>query len=446
MNASDLNRNLLFHGQNDLNDFLRDSPLNRYLYEKMLDILPACGINVPVVMLFNEIYYQCVRVNYDGTPGVDIGRRYWSEEEAWIQSSEGAQVVFCAVWALLSVRESPTPHEKFFLYALAPYLRNCALGPFAEELARELRLNHISLPDPFPAMTCPVSEVFSKFTLTKEQEKHFWGYEDPTRLIIEESWRRAWTEVTCFYSPSVIEKYVRLYSDRDDQLKLITCMEAPLYAKQDSDWLCFLKDLSQRIVTGSFDPEDRPLLPPTASSEMEAEGSDEFRFDLGLDGTEGERNLDLAKQYREKCDALESQLKEMRNSHAMELARLEAEYKAEIKALREDNRKLIRWSWKKRPSQLTRSSQGSDVLVFNLNDVAAHVKERFSKPAAEEICAMLYRFAAEYGTLTKETIELIDSILPAIIYRDLPHQTFKFHNVSQFNNHPGTVVNHTEGE
>ena len=65
---------------------------------------------------------------------------------------------------------------------------------------------------------------------------------------------------------------------------------------------------------------------------------------------------------------------------------------------------------------------------------------------AEEICAMLYRFAAEYGTLTKETIELIDSILPAIIYRDLPHQTFKFHNVSQFNNHPGTVINHTEEE
>ena len=446
MNASELNRYLLYYGQNDMTDFLRDSPLNLRLYENMLGILSTCGIKVPAVTLFNEIYYQCVRVNYDGTPGVEFGRRYWSEEEAWIQSSEGAQVVFCAVWALLSVRESPTPHEKFFLYALAPYLRNCALGPFAEELARELRLNHISLPDPFPAMTCPVSEIVSRFTLSKEQAKQFWGYEDPSRLNTENAWRRAWAEVTCFYSPAVIEKYVRLYPDRDDQLKLITCMEAPLYAKSHSEWMSFLKDLTQRIVTGSFDPEDRPLLPPTASSEMEAEESDEFRFGLWLDGTEGERNLDLAKQYREKCDALESQLEEMRNSHAMELARLEAEYKAEIKALQEDNQKLIRWPWKKKPSQLTRSSQGSDVLVFNLNDVVAHVKARFSKPAAEEICAMLYRFAAEYGTLTKETIELIDSILPAIIYRDLPRQTFKFHNVSQFNNNPGTVVNHTEGE
>jgi hypothetical protein len=80
------------------------------------------------------------------------------------------------------------------------------------------------------------------------------------------------------------------------------------------------------------------------------------------------------------------------------------------------------------------------MLVFSLNDVAAHVKERFSKSAGEEICTMLYRFALEYGNLSEDTFKLIDSIMPAILKRDLPHQTFEFPNVSQFNNNPGTVV------
>ena len=79
MTASELNRKLLFFGQNDVTDFLRNSPLNRFLYKKLLGILSASGIGVPAVTLFNEMYYQCTRVNYDGMPGVDIGQRYWSE-------------------------------------------------------------------------------------------------------------------------------------------------------------------------------------------------------------------------------------------------------------------------------------------------------------------------------------------------------------------------------
>ncbi len=441
MTAPDLNRKLLFCGHNEVTDFLRNSPLNRFLYKKLLGILSASGIDVPPVTLFNEIYYQCVRVNYDGTPGVDIGRRYWSEEVSWIESSEGAQLVFCVVWAFLSVKRNHTFHEECFLGALAPYLRNSAFGHFAEELARELRLSKISVPDRFPVMTCPVSEVVAGFTLTKEQEKSFWGYMDPGRLALMDGWCSVWTKVTCDFSHSVIEKYVRLYSDQEDQLKLISCMEVPLYPKAHAEYLHYLKDLGQRIATGCFDPEEHPLMQPTASLDTESEENDELWFDLGLDGTEENKNLDLAMRYREERDALRLQLEEMRKSHAMELARLEAEYKVEIEALREDNEKLIRWPLKKKPSLLTQSAQGSNVLVFSINDVAAHVKERFSRSGGEEVCTMLYRFAVEYGNLSEETFKLIDSIMPAIMKRDHPHQTFEFPHVTQFNNNPGTVVN-----
>lgn len=441
MTASELNRKLLFFGQNDVTDFLRNSPLNRFLYKKLLGILSASGIGVPAVTLFNEMYYQCTRVNYDGMPGVDIGQRYWSEAANWIDSSEGAQLVFCAVWAVLGAKRNHTFHEECFLGALAPYLRNSVFVRFAEELAGELRLSGISVPDRFPVMTCPVSEVVSGFTLTKEQGKGFWGYSDPARLNLEDAWRKTWEKVTCDYSHSVIEQYVRLYSDQEDQLKLISCMKTPLYSKTHSERLHFLTDLSQRIATGSFDPSERPLLQPAASPDAEMEGSGEFQFDLGLDGTEESRNLDMAMRYREERDALSSQMEEMRKAHAMELARVEAKYKAELETLRAENDRLIRWPLKKRDNQPPLPRQGSDVLVFSLHDVASHVKERFSRSGGEEVCTMLYRFAVEYGNLSEETFRLIDGIVPAILKRDLPHQTFEFPNVQQFNNNPGTVVN-----
>ena len=45
MNASELNRQLLFYGYSEVTDYLKNSPLNRYIYKKFLTILPEYGIN-----------------------------------------------------------------------------------------------------------------------------------------------------------------------------------------------------------------------------------------------------------------------------------------------------------------------------------------------------------------------------------------------------------------
>ena len=228
---------------------------------------------------------------------------------------------------------------------------------------------------------------------------------------------------------------------QEDQQSLISCIEKLLNPKTDSEPLHYLKDLRQRIEKGCFDTKEPPWMHLTAFSDMDAEETDGPRFDLGFDGPEESKNLDLAKHYREERDELRLELEEMQKVHAMEVARLEAEYKAEIKALREDNEKFIRWPSKKRPHRLIQPGQSSKLLVFNINDVAAYVKERFSRSASEEICTMLYRFAVEYGKLSEKNLKLIDSIMPAIMKRDHPHQTFEFPNVTQFNNNPGKVIN-----
>lgn len=37
MTASELQRKLLFYGHNDVTEFLQNSPLNRYLYKKIIE-------------------------------------------------------------------------------------------------------------------------------------------------------------------------------------------------------------------------------------------------------------------------------------------------------------------------------------------------------------------------------------------------------------------------
>ncbi len=441
MNASELNRKLLFSGYNEVTDFLKNSPLNRYLYKRILGILSSSGIEMPVVTLFNEIYYQCVRVNYDGNPGTDVGKRYLSEEEEWVHSSDGALLLFCIVGVLLSIKRNITFQEECFLNELAPYIRDSAFRGFAEKLFRDLRSSEIGVPDCFPVMTCPVSEVETGFTLTKEQHKSFWGLDDPDYVMLKDVWRHTWAVVTCDFSHSVIEQYVRLYSDQDDQLKLISCIRSSFYPKIHPEQLHFLEDLSRRITTGCFEPEGHISFLPKGSPGVDVEEMDGERSCFPLDAVGGDEDLDLAKRYRLERDELKKQMEEMRKNHAMELARQEARYKSEIKKLQEESNRFIRWPFKKSAGPVFPSGQGADVLVFSINDVAEHVKERFSRSGAEEVCTMLYRFAVEYGSLSEETFRQIDNIVPAILKRDIPRQIFELPNVQQFNNNPGTVVN-----
>ena len=214
-------------------------------------------------------------------------------------------------------------------------------------------------------------------------------------------------------------------------------MESALTQSEAKEHGSFFKDLALRITTGSFDPTEGSALQPVSPSDVDA---DENGRPLLLDLGDGGADLDLAKQYREERDALRMQLEEMQRNHATELARMEARYRAEIKALMEENSKLFRRPSKRRSAPLDAAGRSTDILMLDIQDVADHVKKRFSKSAAEEICTMLYRLAVEHGNLAEETFKLIDSIIPAIMARDHPHQTLNMSHVEQFNNNLGKVV------
>ena len=125
----------------------------------------------------------------------------------------------------------------------------------------------------------------------------------------------------------------------------------------------------------------------------------------------------------------------------MEKARLEAQYKAEIEKVRKERNMLahapvVEHEPEAKPKELT----------LTLTEIADHVKARFSKSGADEICTLLYGKAAEHGYLGEETFKLIDGIVPAILKRDKPQQTIEIPKVQQVNINPQTVNNHLKDE
>ena len=152
MTASELNRKLLFSGYAEATDFLNSSPLNRYLYKFFIDKLPQYRIEVPIVTFFNEIYYQCVRINYDGTPGVDIENRYIEEETEWIKSELASKLIFSIVWALISSKRNLTFHEECYLFKLTPYVKTCDFRIEAEQIVNDIRTLGLKVPEQFPLM------------------------------------------------------------------------------------------------------------------------------------------------------------------------------------------------------------------------------------------------------------------------------------------------------
>ena len=409
MTASELNRQLLFYGYTEATDFLKNSPLNRYLYKQFLNIIPKYGIDIPMVQLFNEIYYQCVRVNYDGTPGVEIKQRYIAEEAEWLNSQSAADLVFSVVWALLRLKHDQTFQEDCFVEQITPYIYGCELSGVARSFYDELRYMGMDIPDSFPTMTCPLDGI-PKFEIVKER----------TRSLDElKEHMLAWRTVTCNYSHSVIESYVRLYSSVEDQLELINRIQKTLPRNEIINLDGFFKDLISRIKTGNFDP-DRALARASC-----------------------EEGKDIVDDLKEERDRLKAQIEELQKSHEMELAKKDAQYKAEIDKIKKERNKLAHEP-EARKEQV--SANEPKELMLALTEIAAFVKERFSKSGANEICTLLYSKASEHDYLGEDTFKLIEGIIPAIIKRDKPQNNVDISQAGVVNINPQQVITQLKEE
>lgn len=437
MNASELRRKLLFFGHGDVTEFLQNSPLNRYLYKQILVCREESGIDTPVVTLFNEIYFQCVRVGFDINPGDNISRRYIEEACWWLKSRKAALIVFYFVWSLLKMKRTLTFNEECFLEHLTPLLsQNNYSKEGLEEIVRDMKWNDIKVPDQFAPMVYPVVAAIPIETdVMRNPLLRFVHVYSPLfswPCSSEYRYRpspNAWQELTDDYSHAWIEKYVKLYNDKENRLAILERIEASMPWRLRKKHEDFFLGLRTHIESGQI--VYRVIRDDETDSRHGWLKVENFGIAESLNPYTNELE-NVANQYKQERDEARQQCEEQKKTYEMELARLEAKYENAVKELEETTKSEV-------------SVEGTSTeLSLTVSEMAEHVKERFSKAGAEEFITMYYRLAMKHGNLDEDTCKIIDDIVPAVIERDKPLHKVDISQANQVNINPQEVVNHFE--
>lgn len=409
MDSSELHRKLLYCGYTDLADYIKDSPTNRYIYKLLLDLRTSNKIEVPILKLFNEIYYQCVRIQSDGNPGEDVSRRYLDEEEIWLGRNSGHAnlLVFCIVSAIIKRKTKLSFNEECFLKQLEPLMAGCEFTQVGNDLTKFMEDNNIFSPYEFKTMPCPVDEIPMRIDLEYRTSLTF--FERVKKLLslpVESSPVdfNPWRKVTDDFSENAIQWYVDLYTTRQDQLRLLERIERACTKAEYAMHQGFFDYLKMFIRGGNYVTNSMGyrMMPKDF-----VYASDEWRIN------ESQRTL-----FNTRIEELECRCVEQQHDHAVELARVEAKYQAEVAELKRQLEQKAKEEGNVQRVEYTPSHPNHGQSLM-LDEMVNHVKQCFSRSAAEEFCTMYYRLAMEHGNLDEETAKLIDGIGPAIFQRDL---------------------------
>lgn len=455
MDASELNRKLLFVGYEEATDYLNNSPLNRYLYKFFIDTLPQYQIEVPIVTFFNEIYYQCVRVNFDGTPGVDIEQRYIAEETEWVKSEQASKLIFSVVWALMTSKCNPTFHEECFLSKLTPYVKSCYFRLAAEQIVNDIRTLGLKVPEEYPTMAGDVRNlplmnneelaiacdyIYLNYYTESEKERK----DKALRKYLE-----SWKTVTTNYSHYSIEKYMRLFTETKIQFQIIRILELSSSRCQPSpEFDDYLQRLEGSISTGKFNPHYTPAIITDNPMGVTPDEYDEYRHNKDLDRALTDETLNKEEQLQRDCESLKRQLEEQQKSHEMEMARIVAKHQAEIMRLKKQNTEDKKQTTKKDKTQKAKekTSSETDSQMFSVEEMIADVQKQFELTSAKDFCSMYYRIATKHGYWDEKICNLVDSIVPSIKERDAQHQTINIPTAQQVNISPKEVINQIKEE
>jgi len=301
-----------------------------------------------------------------------------------------------------------------------------------EELLQDMKENDIEVPDEFAPMVYPVVEDIPMLV----ESDNGCCYICSTILMALRPFLRKycsrinpWMELTDNYSYAWIEKYVYLYSTKDSRLALLDRIEASMYREQKKKKVKLLRKLRSRITRGQMlNPVlyEKDLQDHHEPDNVEMNSMSEM-LNLHIDDLKN-----LIKQYKQEYDDALAQCEEQKKTYERKLALLKANYESIIKELEE----------KIKPGEVGKCVK--DELAFPVVEMLDHVKERFSKAAAEEFITMYYRLALKFGKLDEKTCEMIDGIIPAIILREKSQNVIDIASAGQVNISPQQVINSTE--
>lgn len=398
MTASELHRKLIYCGYTDLSDYLNESPANRYIYNKVIDLLSQHQINVPIVTLFNEVYYQCVRIQCDGNPGEDVSKRYLAEEERWLNSRQAAELVFCLMWVLVKRKKQLSFNEDCFISRLTPLLSKSGFMHLAEEFLHYTESEKIYSLGMFKPMTCPVKEIPMRI----DNEHPGWLHISKPSVV-----HNPWREITDGFSQNTIKWYVDLYTKREDRIALLMRIAKACNSEEYKRLDDFFLRQKKEINAGNFISSNMKMFQVYGNSMYPADIHEGY---ILVTKKDEEQTL----EYKTRKIA---ELKD-------EKAALEERYQSEIEKLK-----------KQLEQQQSQPSDDSKEMSFSVSEMVAQVKECFDEMAAYQFCNMIYTLVINHGNIDKEALALLASVIPDIKQRDYIRQTLNFYQTDQVNVH-----------
>ena len=436
MTSSDLYRKLLYSGYTDITDYLKDSPTNRYIYKCLLHYSERYGINNPILDLFNEIYFQCIRIQCDSVPGENIEERYLKEEDERLGSRNATMLVFVMVWALFMRKRNLAFNEDCFIKQMRKIIHQSNFMTVPEDLLYFMANHRYITPDDFYPMPCPVHEIP---LIVKEDD----GKKD-----------NPWRVVTENYSFNVMERLLALYTTIEDQNEFLTRIEKSSAEGDVAKYDAVFSKLRERINAGTY------LHPASERSYVVSmdENFEPYDFYENIHRHSWEEKVSLEEdiktdkiieRYQNEIKSLKEQLQSQGERYEQQIESREHYYQWEIKELKSKMERLS----KRRKTKTTKDNTYiyfdtidgiEEEVALTVSEMVVYVKERFSKQAAEEFINMYWHLISTRKDIDSELSELVGDILPAIIERDAPHQTFEINDPVQVYINPSKVVNKHE--
>ena len=426
MTASELHRKLLYCDYTDITDYLKDSPTNRYIYKCLLRYTECYRIKNPILELFNEIYFQCIRIQSDSIPGENIEERYLKEEDARLGSRNATMLVFVLVWALFMRKRNLAFNEDCFINQMREIIYKSNFMTVPEDLLYFMANHRYITPDDFYPMPCPIQEIPMVINYKGDNKKNPW------RVVTEN------------YSVNAMERLLTLYTTIDDQNELLVRIEKSLAEDDATKYGAVFSKLYDRIKAGAY-------LHPATERSFVVRLDDNFEpYDfyenkhrnswIEDQSLEDEIKTDkIIERYQDEIKRLKEQLHSQGEDYEQQLESREHHYQWEIEELKN---KIEQLSERRK----TKTKNGDTYVYFDtidgveqeealtISEMVVYVKERFSKQAAEEFINMYWHLISTRKNIYKKDFsELVGDILPSIIKRDSPYQTININNPSQVN-------------
>lgn len=414
MTSSELHRKLLYCGYSEVTDYLRNSPMHRFLYKQLLVLRPKLKIDTSILTIFNELHYQCLKVQYDRNPGLDVKKRYIEEEIEWLGSINAADLVFSLVLAMLKNKCELTFHDECFISELEPLVCDSRSKQLGEDLSVFIMRENVFVPYRFQPMPVIFHDLM-RFLVDDSATDSFSAMLGIRRF--KDKKLTAWCIVTDGYSKPVIEDYLRLYPDINYQKVLLEEIRSSfasnkgLKAKFDEVIGQILNNVTEGVYLTEADVACPSLTPhPTFDPE---EDYDQM-FGANLEHQVEEAKNDLEEKYKEERDTLKQQLEQLKKSYEADLEHIEAKYQEEIAGLKLDLANKAKEQTVKVPVEEPMTKE----LVMTISEIVDDAKEWFHESGASELTNMLYRFATRNHNMEDELWKQIESIIPAVEKRN----------------------------